>query len=191
MGLDISIRTNKDDEIESSNIYAHSNEFYNKHNLSRTFCNFICRRNVVGHEPELDQIGKLIGVDISPIYEMEEYPDDEYMDDFLEYAGSEEEQQRLLKEWEENKAKLQRNMDKVLNTVSGLIDKLNHIDNLPTLLLSTDYDTLNNKAYFAEFKLDKGEGYSRNNFGQDLRNFKRYLELAKQHGADTVWFNYC
>jgi hypothetical protein len=190
MGLDISIRTNKDEDIDIQKNNADRKDFYNKHNLSRTFCNFICRRNVVGHEPELDQIGIITGVDISPIYEMEEYPDDEYMYDSLDFTESEEEQQNTLKKWEEGKAEFQDNLDKVLNTINNLIDNLNSIDNLLTLLLSTDDDTLNNKNYFADFKIDKGDNYVSNNFGQDLRNFKRYLEFSKRHGATTVWFNY-
>ncbi|MBI3235362.1 MAG: hypothetical protein HYZ42_15225 [Bacteroidetes bacterium] len=75
-------------------------------------------------------------------------------------------------------------------TVTELIDKLNSIENLPSLLLKTEFDTLGIEEYFSAFQGDKGDGYIGNNFGQDLRNFKRFLEYAKQHGTTTVWFNY-
>jgi hypothetical protein len=47
-----------------------------------------------------------------------------------------------------------------------------------------------NSFYFSDFKIDKGDSYMGNNFGQDLRNFKRFLEFAKENGRTTVWFQY-
>jgi hypothetical protein len=186
MGLDISIVTNNYEEL----IRNEKDDSIYKYSLSRTFCHFICRRNVVSHEPELDQIGKLTGVDISPIYEMESYPDEESLECFLEMEDSEEGKQKILKEAEEDKVKLEGNIDRVLMSITGLIDKLNFIDNLPALLLPTDYDLLNHTEYFTDFKLDKGDGYIGNNFGRDLRNFKCFLEFAKERGTTTVWFEY-
>jgi hypothetical protein len=190
MGLDIDIRVNNYDEIFTDDYHDEKNDYFHQHNLSRTFCNFICRQNVISHEAELDQIGRIAGVDISPIYEMENYPDDEGLEFFLEMAESEEEKQNILKGAEEDKAKLQSNIDLVLLTVAKLIEKLSPIDNLPSLLLPTDFDTLQNEEYFSEFQIDKGDGYIGNNFGQDLRNFQRFLEFAKANGTTTVWFGY-
>ncbi|POY37177.1 hypothetical protein C3K47_08975 [Solitalea longa] len=190
MGLDIHIGTNNHEELYSAEYYDEKNGYFNKHSLSRTFCNFMCRQNVVGHEPELDQIGKITGVDILPIYELESYPEEEGLEFFIETAESEEERQRILGKAEEDKAKLQGNIDQVIKTITELIEKLNSIDNLPSLLLPTNYDSLNNQEYFADFKVDKGQGYIDNNFGQDLRNFNRFLEFAKERGTTTIWFNY-
>lgn len=190
MGLDIHIVTNNDDELDSDDYYNEDNDYYNKHSLSRTFCNFMCRQYVISQQPELDQIGKITGVDISPIYEMETYPEEEGLEFNLETADTEDEKQKILKKAEEDKAKLQGNIDKVLITIKDLIQKLNAIDDLPSLLLPTDFDSLNNKEYFSDFKIDKGEGYIGNNFGHDLRNFERFLEYSKKRGTTTVWFNY-
>ena len=82
------------------------------------------------------------------------------------------------------------NIDKVYATVSLLIEKLAVIDNLHQLLDPGDRDTLGYADYFTDFNVDKGEGYIDNNFGHDLRNFKRYLEFAKEQGATTVYFRY-
>ena len=71
-----------------------------------------------------------------------------------------------------------------------MIEKLSTVNNLPSLLLPTDFDSLGSEEYFSSFNIDKGEGYIGNNFGQDLRNFKRFLEFAKERGTTTVWFNY-
>ncbi len=190
MGLDIHILTNNYEELHSDDYYDEKNDYFNKHSLSRTFCNFMCRQGVVSHEPELDQIGKITGVDISPIYEMENYLDEEGLEIFLESANSEEEKQKILKQAKVDNAKLQGNIDIVLNTITQLIEKLNFVDNLPSLLHPTDFDSLRNEDYFSAFKSDKGEGYIDNNFGQDLRNFERFLEFAKSKGTTTVWFSY-
>lgn len=176
--------------MRSGDYYDEKKDYINKHSLSRTFCNFMCRQNVVNHEPELDQIGKITGVDISPFYEMESYPEEEGLRFFLDNTNSEEDRQRINRQAEENKAKLQGNIDKVLRTVNELIEKLNSIENLPSLLLPTYFDSLSNEAYFSEFQSDKGKGYNGNNFVQDLRNFKRFVEFARERGATTVWFNY-
>ena len=190
MGLDINISADNYEELHSDDYYDEKNDYFNKHSLSRTFCNFMCRQNVISHEPELDQIGKITGVDISPIYEMESYPEEEGLEFHLDTADSEEEKQNILRKAEEDKAKLQGNLDKVLKTITELIEKLSSVDNLPGLLLPTDCDSLGNEEYFSSFNVDKGEGYIGNNFGQDLRNFRRFLEFAKERGTKTVWFNY-
>ena len=65
MGLDILIGTNNYEALHSADYHDEKNDYFNKHSLSRTFCNFMCRQNVVSHEPEFDQIRKITGVDIS------------------------------------------------------------------------------------------------------------------------------
>lgn len=189
MGLDIHIRVNNYEELHSYE-KLHSDDYFNKYGLSRVFCNFILRQYLDGRESELDQIEKITGIDLSPICEMEGYPEEEKLAFFLSIAKSEEEKQEILKKAETDKAKLQGNIDKVLKTVTELIEKLNSIENLPSLLQKTENDYLGNEEYFSEFQVDKGDGYIGNNFGQDLRNFKRFLAFAKERGTTSVWFDY-
>jgi hypothetical protein len=188
MGLDIVIATDNYDELYSGE-RTKEHSYFIENSLSRTFCDLMSRQHDVSHEPELDQIGEITGVDISPIYELEYYPEEETVQFHLDNAESESEKQKILQEAEGQRAKLAGNLDKVLMTVTDLINKLNSIDNLPEHLLP-DADLLNNQVYFADFKIDKGKGYIGNNFGQDLRNFRRFLEFAKSTGAKTVWFQY-
>jgi hypothetical protein len=190
MGLDILIRTDKDDQIFTADYHDPKHDYFNKHSLSRTFCNFMCRQNVVSGEPELDQIGGIIEVDISPIYAMETYGNTEEMQFFLEMAESEEQKQLIQEQAKQNRENLTGNLNKVLSTINVLIDKLSSIDNLPQLLNDHGHDTLDYNTYFTDFKSDKGHGYIDNNFGQDLRNFKRFLEYIKERGATTVYFKY-
>lgn len=190
MGLDIFTITDNYAQLYSADNYDEYNSRRKYHSLSRTFCNFICRQNVINHEPELEQIGTITGIDITPIYEMENYPSEESLYWDLEGAENENEKSEILKAAEESRKKLRDNIDKISNTINELIDKLNSIDKLPELLVATDFDTLDNEAYFADFGIDKGDGYINNNFGQDLRNFQRFLEFSKAKGARTVWFSY-
>ena len=188
MGLDIFIEADNHEDIFTDQYEEEDDAF----SLSREFCNLISRRNVTEHEAELDQIGKITGTDVSPIYEMEENPDDEgELYYYLDQAETEEERQKILAKAEEDSVeKLSGNIDKVLFTIDKLIGKLSTIENLPDRLIQTDFDTLNNAVYFSDFNIDKGKGYIDNNFGQDLRNFKRFLEFAKAQGTKTVWFVY-
>lgn len=186
MGLDISIGVDNSEVIFDVNYHQNDEENFNKHSLSRTFCNFICRKEVIETEAELDQIGKIVGVDISGIYEMESYTDIEELEEYIDEEDLEDE---IIKA-ESNNAKLEGNINKVLNTINELIAKLNEIENLPKLLLRTEFDTLNNDEYFSSFTVNKGKGYIDNNFGQDLRNFKNFLEYCLERETKTVWFIY-
>jgi len=190
MGLDIFVNTDNDKEISVIAYHENYNDFANRHNLSRTFCNFMCRQHVTHGEPELDQIGKITGIDISPIYGMEKYGDHESIEFQLSYAESDEEREQINKQIQADRNSLKNNIDLVLNTVGSLIQKLSVIDDLDEKLDDGGHDTLEYAVYFADFNSDSNEGYTRNNFGQDLRNFKRCLDLAKSKGATTVWFNY-
>ena len=192
MGLDILVCFDNNDEIYSNDYHNEKFDHFNKHSLSRTFCNLMCRKDVVSGEPELDQISKITLVDISPIYKMETYGSDngEELEFFLEMAETEEQRESIIKQSQASKDKLKGNIDTVLATVTNLIYKLSKINNLPKMLTDNGYDTLENEIYFADFNKDKGQGYISNNFGQDLRNFKRFLEYAKAKGSTTTYFNY-
>jgi hypothetical protein len=192
MGLDILICTDKNDQIFQADYHDPKHDYFNKHSLSRTFCHLMCRKDVISGEPEFDQIGRITSVDILPIYEMENHGSatGEELEFFLEAAESDEERLRILDQARQNNENLKGNIDKVLSTIIALIGKLSSIDNLPQLLNDGGYDTLDYKRYFTDFDTDKGEGYIDNNFGQDLRNFKRFLEYAKEKGATTVYFEF-
>ncbi|GAB2819347.1 hypothetical protein [Ferruginibacter profundus] len=192
MGPDITICTNNSKEIYSGDYHDPKHDYFNKHSLSRTFCNLMCRLYVISGDTELEQIGKITSVDISPILAMDTYGSDsgEELEFFLETADTEEERQKISDRAKQQKENLKGNIDKVLQTIDALIVKLSSIDNLHKLLDDHGEDTLDNKYYFADFNIDKGKGYIGNNFGQDLRNFKRFLEYAKSKGSITTYFNY-
>lgn len=188
MGLDIMLFVEDQSTLFPSDYDDIDSKYWDKHSLSRTFCNFICRKNFSPDVvPELDQIGRMTSIDISPIYEMESYSavDDENIRFQLEVAESEEEKKQILAQAKESRDKLRGNIDKVLSTVNALIDRLSRIDDLHEVLNDHGHDTLNYKQFFTDFNATKKE-----HFGTDLRNFKSFLEYAKDKGATTVFFLY-
>ncbi|GAA4035323.1 hypothetical protein GCM10022409_19930 [Hymenobacter glaciei] len=185
MGLDIVLGANNQAELDAGD--------YNpsEHHLSRTFCNFMTRRNDLaeGEEPELDQIGRLTGVDISPLYEMESYTLPEELSNLLDYAEDEEEQQEIMARTAAANAAVRGNIDKVVAVVQGLLTRVATIQDLPSLLQSDEFDTLRSAAYFASFSSPRMDAYE-NTFSQDLRNLMRFLDYAKSKGSETVFFVY-
>lgn len=186
MGLDINLRVNNDSEIITPEYFENSNLY----SLSREFCNLMCRPGVVEHKPEFDQIGEIANIDISHLYKMTEYPSEEEEIDMIEFAENEEEKERLKSDFEKRKQDLNGNINQVKVLVENLINKLKNIDNLYERLIKTDFDSMNSEYYFSDFNKDKGKGYIGNNFGQDLRNFKRFIDYAIERNSKTVWFEY-
>jgi hypothetical protein len=183
MGLDIYLCTSAQDnfEFEGSSFSPR---------LSRTFCFLMGRSGVVDDEPELDQIGRLTGVNVSPIYDMENYREEVDLAEELEFAENEEERQHMQARAAAANARLEGNLDIVYETVTQLLIQLALLTDLPDRLQPTARDTLGRESYFAYFNGDTGEGYIRDNFGQDLRKFKSFLEYAKSKGSRTVFFRY-
>lgn len=186
MGLDLDLRSDKEDQIKTD---EYLDKYFYEHSLSTTFGNMLDRENFIDGEPELHQIGRITLVDISPIFQMANYINDE-LDYVLDGTENEEERRRILYTKSQPKGNLKGNLDKVLLTINELIDKISKMDNLPSLLDDCGHDTLNYETYFTDFTMDKGDGYIGNNFGQDLRNLKRAVEYAKANGATTVYFGF-
>jgi DNA repair exonuclease SbcCD ATPase subunit len=190
MGLDIHLITDNSEEISRLKNTDNQVDFFNQHSLSRTFCNLMSRRDVIQEETELDQISRLTETDISVLYEMEQYWNEMEVDFHLSFAETENDKKKVLEQIANNRKKIGDNINKVLETIETLIQKLSKLGTLNDKLDSHEIDTLDNDYYFTDFNLDKGEGYIGNNFGQDLRNFRRFLEYAKANGANAVWFDY-
>lgn len=188
MGLDISVNFDNQDDLYKLEEY---DELEENSNLSRTFCNFLCRRNVVEDcQPELDQLGRITGIDINFLYEMEEYSEDWEIDEMLEFEEDENERIRRKNEILKQNQKISNNIDRVKSNLTELIKNLNEIPDLNTKLEQTSYDTLGIDKYFSEFKENLGDGYIGNNLGQDLRNLLRVIEFASINGSNTAYFNY-
>jgi hypothetical protein len=121
---------------------------------------------------------------------MENYPNPESIEFQLMTGDSEGEKENILREAEQSRRQVGGNIDRVLTIVNDLIEKLSSVDQLQSKISASDFDSLDNDQYFSDFPIDKGDGYIGNNLGQDLRNFQRFLNFAKEKGATTVYFVY-
>ncbi|MBW3129426.1 hypothetical protein [Hymenobacter profundi] len=183
MGLDVGLLTTNQEDL-----YQEDYDYFYDHSLSRAFCNFMLRQHTVEahEEPELEQIGRLTQVDISPLYAMETYPEETELGCRLAIAANEEERYAILHEMETRRQNLEGNLETVRVTVQALIHQLSLLPDLADLLSSQ----WARHAYFRDFVHNTGDGYIDNNLGQDLRNFKCFLDYAKEHGSTTVYFSY-
>jgi hypothetical protein len=190
MGLDIHISTDNDKEVYSIDFYRNEKDLRYKMSLSRGFCNLMFRQHVSTGMPEFNQIAKLTGIDIEPIFEMEKYWDKESAEHQISFGETEEDRRRISDKIQADRDSLKGNIDKVYSCLTNLIERLSFFDNLDKKIVAHGNDTIGISYYFSDFNSDKGNGYIGNNFGQDLRNFKRFLEYAKSKAATTVYFNY-
>jgi hypothetical protein len=190
MGLDIHISTDKDEKVYDIDFYRRETDLRYKMSLSRDFCNLMSRPYVATGTPEFNQIAELSEVNIEPIIEMESYWDEESAEHQISLGKTEEERLKISNKIQSDNDNLIGNIDIVWNCIANLIDKLSKIDNLANIIVAYGDDAIDIEYYFSDFNIDKGDGYIGNNFGQDLRNFKRFLEYAKSKGATTVFFNY-
>jgi len=185
MGLDIFLQANNQEELDTD-----EQDFFCLHSLSRRFCNLMCRRNVVEGEPELEQIGRLTGLDISPLYDMITDFTDESLEEQLSLADDDEERAQIVQRATADKARITGNLDIVATLIDQLLHQVPLLEDLPSRLTDHGVDTLHSETYFADFTQNPGDGYIDNNFGQDLRNFRRFLAYAKENGSTTVYFSF-
>lgn len=190
MGLDIYIGVNNQKELFSTDYYDVKNNYINKHRLSRTFCNFMSRQYVTSGLPELDQIGQITGIDVTPLYDMDKYQNEFEQEMEMEMLFAENDREELAEQIQTNNEHLNNNIELVLETINALISSLSKIDDLNKKLDHGGYDTLTYDFYFVDFNKPTVESYVRNNFGQDLHNIKTFLVFAKERGTTTVWFSY-
>lgn len=187
MGLDIFAALDNRKELGKAPEFK---EIQKNNSLSRTFCNFMSRRNVVEDcRPELEQLEALTGVNTAFFYEMEEYLDEYGLAEMLEFMDPETAKLQGQHAIETNK-KIEGNVHRVKKELSSLIDALGKIPNLESKMEKTSYDTIGISTYFADFHQNPGDGYIGNNLGQDLRNLFRLVDYGSRNGATTVYFNY-
>lgn len=183
MGLDINLCTDNYDELSELEQFE---ELEDQFQLSREFCNLLCRKNVIEKgESELEQIAKITGCDTTFLYSMESYTPEWELEELEEYEDEE-----TIESMKSVNSNIENNIHDVHSKLSVLIAKLNEIDDLELLLKQTGDDTIGIKDYFSDFKSDKGDGYIGNNFGQDLRNFLKFVEFTKSNSSNTIFFQY-
>jgi hypothetical protein len=181
MGLDVFLAANNQAVLNAGDYEP------DHHRLSRTFGFLLDRRHEISGVPELEQIGQLTGVDITPLYAMAEYLLPEVEQLLLEAEEQETARTALQQRFTMAAAARAGNLDCVTDLVHALLHQLAQLPDLPAQLLPALPDTLHNASYFAHFSAPTHNGYE-NSFGQDLRNFRCFLVYAKSKRSETVFF---
>lgn len=163
MGLSIHLVTDNYEDVYSTEFYRNEKEYRSRMGLSKDFAELIVRVNTSFGEAELKQIEKITEVDLLPLWNMATYHN---VEDDVPNG----------------------NIKSVIETVDRLIEKLNSLCNLERKITPYDND-IDFEFYFSDFAKDKNNGTNGNNFGQDLRNLKKYLKYALSKGSTKVWFN--
>jgi hypothetical protein len=130
MGLDIHIATDNYKDVYTIDYFKNEKDFRNKMSLSREFCNLMCRQHASTGTPEFQQVAKLAEVDITPIFDMEKYWDEESAEHQISFGETEEDKQRIASKIQADRDSLTGNIDKVHQTVTQLLVRLSKIDNL-------------------------------------------------------------
>ena len=184
MGMDISIWTDKGDEILRDN---HPESF-----LSRTFAGLMMNG-------DLEDIAKRASVDATAITEMWEYNMDfDWID--TKYGFSKSEKEEMLQKAKKDNERCNGNIDRVIKTIDALINGVAKLKNLSDVIhiykekhhrkdINQFYKE-SNEFYFSDFHLDKDDHNFGYNFGFDLRISQRFVAYAKEKGATMVYFIY-
>lgn len=159
MGLDISVGVDKPDNLDE--LYNNWHNELNTYGLSRAFCNLMFRENSAYGETELDQIGRITGLDMAPFNEMNDEDTGADINTVINLTD------KLLE---------------ALQNISNLPELI--------VLDEQDYDLLNIDTYFADLNKEDGSNYLDNNITQDLRNLRRFLLYAREHEIETIYFKY-
>jgi hypothetical protein len=184
MGLDIIQGFDLEEHDEDFDIEDFEDHY--KLSVSRTFCNFMCRKGVVQGEPDLDQIGRMFNIDISPLYLMESYTAAWEFEEMMEFEDDPIEVERRLKEQNQ---KVIGNIDSVVSLLSELILQLEKARNLSDKIDDNGFQSVL-ETYYENLNTREEVDYLDNNLVQDLRNLLRATKLAKSKGAETTFFTY-
>lgn len=154
-----------------------------KWELSDFFSDLILRRELVGELAELDQIGRIAGIDVEPLYAMSFYWDKDAETERLAGLNTEPERAKQLEIIQTTNESLLNNLGKVYQTVTLLEQQLVEIDDLE-VLISYSNDGFFNRTYFTKNNLGTA------NFFSDLQKMKEFLEFAQSLDGDTVYFKF-
>lgn len=183
MGLDILLAANNQAELNAGS--------YNpgEHDLSRTFCELICRWQDFGDSSELAQLGQFTHTDLSPIEQMSYYSLPEDLEALLEGAEDELERLEIIARANADNNAVSNNIDQVTSIVEALSLKLAALHDLGSMLVAlTSYPASRqmDKGYFSDVAAKSP--FRKDDIQVDLRHFLSFLHYAKSKGSSSVFF---
>ncbi|WP_430402855.1 hypothetical protein [Fluviicola sp.] len=155
--------------------------------LSDMFSDLLLSRDIAtGEEPgELDQIARVVNVDVETIYQMSNYWDREQEVEHLSRLNSETDKAKQLEIIQKNNNSLVGNIEKVDETIRMLEIGILRTDNLETLLTKSNAEYYNNNLYFST----ENKPYQ-SSLLNDIIKIKEFIEFVKPLDADTVYFKF-
>ncbi|MDF3026014.1 MAG: hypothetical protein K0S23_321 [Fluviicola sp.] len=155
-----------------------------KWELSDQFSDLLLRREMVQDLAELDQIAKIVNVNVEPIYATSFYWDKEEEKEHLSRFNSDEdlEKQRMI--IQTNNDSLLKNIDSVYETIIQLENELSKVDQLEYLIISSNDGFFHNNEYFSK------NNRSFDNLYSDVKKIKEFIEFVKSLDGDTVYFKF-
>jgi len=187
MGLDIIVSFDNAEDFLYDQEESDDDNWRNQHELSRTFCNFMCRSGVVEGAPELDQIGVKAGVDVTPLYLMMNYLTEDQIEEALEFE--EQDEQEFRERCKQDNAKVEGNLDQLIQLTQQLMDFLQQHPTIYSELNHHEFDTLGSD-YFKNLTANTVGNYIDNTITQDLKNLQRMAQFGKLNGAKTIFFEF-
>jgi hypothetical protein len=171
-------------ELDDEELINDGLNLFVKWELSDVFSDLLLRREVVQDLAELDQIGKIVNVDVGPIYAMSFYWDKDEEKEHLSRFNNDEELEKQRITIQTNNDSLLKNVDTVYETITQLENELSKIDQLEYLIINSNDDFFNNNRYFSK------NNRSFDNLHSDIKKMKEFIEFVKPLDGDTVYFKF-
>lgn len=170
-------------ELNDEELIRDELNMFVKWELSDLFSDLILRQELVGELAELDQIGRITGIDVEPLYAMSFYWDKAAETERLAVFNTESDRAKQLEIIQTTNESLLNNLDKVYQIVILLEQKLAEIEDLAILIVYSN-DGFFNPVYFTKNNRETTSFFS------DLQKLKEFLEFAQSLDGDTVYFKF-
>ena len=182
MALDIFVQT-------KNRIYDEGNDQAD-YALSRSLCRLFLGtyKSANPDHGELIQVGKLAGVDLTPLVMMGDYVTKDHEELLLANVNDPEEKEMLHRDIQRKRDAAWQSIPVVKGTIVALLNRLNEGVYAQIVYHENNQEWL--RPYFHDPQPDRGGEYAGNTFVQDLRNVLGYLEFAEQKGETYVIFDF-
>lgn len=171
-------------ELDDEELISDGLNLFVKWELSDLFGDLLLRRELVQELAELDQISKIVNVNVEPIYAMSFYWDKDEEKEHLSRFNKEEDLEKQRMTIQTNNNSLLKNIDAVYETIIQLENELSKVDQLEYLIINSNDGFFNNNLYFSK------NSKSFDNLYSDIKKIKEFIEFVKPLDGDTTYFKF-
>ncbi len=171
-------------ELDDEELINDGLNLFVKWELSDQFSDLLLRREIIQELAELDQISKIVSVDVQPIYAMSFYWDKDEEKEHLSRFNNVEDLEKQRMTIQTNNNSLLKNIDSVYETIIQLENELSKVDQLEYLIINSNDGFFNNNQYFSK------NSKSFDNLFSDIKKMKEFIEFVKSLDGDTIYFKF-